>query len=144
MKGYVISICIAAVIAALADILAPSEHRKYIRILLGFLIMLVLLSPLPKIKKIRLEPLESETQENTAVFLDSVSQKLKENIETDISERLKAEFGITADADVLLDIDDEHRIRGVTRISLSRKVPENAVKRLNEIYGCDSIEFKIK
>ena len=144
MKGYVISLCTAAVIAAVSDILAPKEHQKYIRVLLGFLIMLVILSPLPKIKNLKFEPLKRESSENTAVFLDGISQKLKENVETDISERLKAEFGITADADVLLDIDEEHNIRGVTLISLSKKVPQNAVKRLSEVYGCDRIEFKIK
>ncbi|MBR4721062.1 MAG: stage III sporulation protein AF [Clostridia bacterium] len=144
MKGYVISLCIAAVIAALSDILSPKEHQKYIRVLLGFLIMLVILSPLPKIKSLKLEPLKSESAQNTALFLDGISQKLKENVEADISERLRAEFGIKADADVLLDIDKEHKIRGVTRIALSKKVPENAVKRLSEVYGCDRIEFKIK
>ena len=87
MKGYIISICTAAVIVSMADILSPKEHQKYIRILLGFLIMLAILSPLPKIRELRLEPLNSQSAENTAVFMDSVSAKLKENIETDISER---------------------------------------------------------
>ncbi|MBR0276996.1 MAG: stage III sporulation protein AF [Clostridia bacterium] len=144
MKGYIIGLCTAAVIAAVSDILAPKEHQKYIRVLLGFLIMLVILSPLPKIKSLKLEPLKSESSENTAVFLDGISQQLKKNVEADIIERLKAEFGVTADAEVLLDIDEEHKIRGVTKISLSKKVPENAVKRLSEVYGCDRIEFKIK
>ena len=142
MKGYVISICTVAIIASLSDILSPKEHQKYIRILLGFLIMLVILSPLPSIKNLRLEPVKEQSTENTAVFLDSISQKLKENIESDISERLKDEFGITARAKVFLDIDEEHKIRGVTKIELSRKVPENAVKRLKEVYGCDEIEIK--
>ncbi|MBR4173087.1 MAG: hypothetical protein IKR46_01805 [Clostridia bacterium] len=144
MKGYVISVCTAAVIASLADILSPKEHKKYIRILLGFLIMLILLSPLPKIRRIKLEPIKSKSEENTAVFLDTVAIELKANVEADISERLKSEFGITADAEVTLDIDEEHRIRGVTEILLSKKVSENAVKRLNEVYGCDRIESKIK
>lgn len=144
MKGYVISVCVAAIVIALADILSPKEYQKYVRVFLGFLIMLVIFSPLPAIKNIRLEPLQNKTNENTLILLDDVSKKLEENIEADISERLKGEFGITADAKVLLDIDDEHKIRGVTKIELSRKVPQNAVKRLSEVYGCDRIEFKIK
>ena len=106
--------------------------------------MLVILSPLPAIKNLKLEPIKEQRAENTAIFLDSISERLKENVGADISERLKDEFGITADAKVFLDIDEEHKIRGVTKIELSRKIPENAVKRLNEIYGCDEIEFKIK
>lgn len=144
MREYIIRLSAVAVTVALADILAPKEHQKYIRVLLGFLIMLVILSPLPRIKKIHLEPIKTGTAENTAVFLDGIALKLKENVEADISERLKNEFGITADADVLLDIDEENKIRGVTRISLSHKIPENAVKRLSEVYGCERIEFKIK
>lgn len=144
MKGYIISVCAAAIIIAIADILSPKEFQKYVRVFLGFLIMLVIFLPLPAIKNIRLEPLQDKTTENTLILLDDVSKKLEENIESDISERLKDEFGITADARVLLDIDGEHKIRGVTKIELSRKVPQNAVKRLSEVYGCDRIEFKIK
>ena len=144
MKGYVISLCTAAIIASFADILSPKEHQKYIRVLLGFLIMLIILSPVPKIRQIKLEPLKTRSSENTTVFLDGVSQKLKENVQADISQRLKDEFGITADAQVLLDIDSEHKIRGVTEIALSKKGPEKAVERLKEVYGCDRIEFKIK
>ena len=144
MKGYIIGICTVAITIALADILAPKEQQKYIRVLLGFLIIPIILSPLPKMRRIKLEPLKTQSSENTALFLDGISQKLKENIEADISERLKAEFGITAAARVYLDIDEEHRIRGVTKIELSKKISENAQRRLSEVYGCDNIEFKIK
>ena len=144
MKGYIGGICIAAVIAALADVLAPKEHQKYIRVLLGFLLLTVILSPLPAVKKIRLSPLESAASENTGIFMDSISIKLTENVEADIKERLKAEFGIICTADVLLDIDDEHKIRGVKEIRLSQKIPENAAERLREVYGCDKIEYKNK
>lgn len=144
MKGYIISICLSCVIAALADIIAPKEHQKYIRILLGFLILSVILSPLPAVKKIKLEPLKSQTMDNTAVFSDGISKKLKENVELDIRERLKGEFGISCDAEVLLEIDEEHKIRGVKMIALSKKIPENALLRLKEVYGCERIECKIK
>ncbi|MCR4718324.1 MAG: stage III sporulation protein AF [Firmicutes bacterium] len=144
MKGYIMSVCMAAVIASLADILAPREHQKYIRVLLGFLILTVILSPLPKVKKIKFEPIENQTLENTKILSDNISVKLKENVEADIFERIKGEFGVICDADVLLDIDDEHKIRGVKRIALSKKIPENALERLKEVYGCDRIEYKVK
>ena len=144
MKGYIISICLSAIIASLADIISPKEHQKYIRILLGFLMLSVILSPLPGIKKIKLEPLKSQIADNTAVFSDGISKKLKENVESDISERLKGEFGIVCDAEVLLEIDEQHKIRGVKRIELSKKIPETAIARLKEVYGCERIEYKIK
>jgi len=144
LKSYVISVCIAAVIASLADILAPREHQKYIRVLLGFLILTVILSPLPNVKKIKFEPLENQTAENTKILSDSISEKLKENVEADICGRIKGEFGIICDANVLLDIDDEHKIRGVKMIELSKKIPESAAERLKEVYGCDRIEYKVK
>lgn len=144
MKGYVISICMAAIIASLADILAPKEHQKYIRILLGFLILSVILSPLPEMKKMKLEPLKAQTENNASAFSDSITEKLKENVSSDICERLKSEFGIICDADIVLETDDEHKIRGVKEIKLSKKIPENAVVRLKEVYGCEKIEYKIK
>ena len=141
MKSYIISICVSAVIVALADILSPKTHQKYIRILLGFLMLAVILSPLPAIRKIRFEPLSEQTIENTEIFAEGVSKKLKEGVELDIAERLKDEFGIICTASVELDTDDEGKIRGVMSISLSKKIPENAVDRLREVYGCDEIKY---
>ncbi|MBR4723778.1 MAG: hypothetical protein IK072_03500 [Clostridia bacterium] len=90
------------------------------------------------------EPLENQSLENTKILSDSISEKLKENVEADICGRIKGEFGIICDADVILDIDDEHKIRGVKGIILSKKIPENAAARLKEVYGCDRIEYKVK
>ena len=95
-------------------------------------------------KKLKFESLENQTLENTAILSDNISEKLKENVESDIYERIKGEFGVICDADVLLDIDDEHKIRGVKRITLSKKIPESAEERLKEVYGCDRIEYKVK
>ena len=142
MKGYIAKICVSAVIVAFADILSPKSHQKYIRILLGFLMLSVILSPLPAIKKLRLEPLSEKTAENAEVFSENISEKLRKNVELDIAERLKNEFGIICTASVELDFNDDGKISGVRRISLSRKIPENAIARLKEVYGCDKIEAK--
>ena len=144
MKGYIINICISAVIAAIADILSPDAHKKYIRILLGFLMLTVILSPLPAIEKIKLAPISEQTMKNTELFSANITKKLKEGVENDISERLKNEFGIICTASVTLDIDKEGKIAGVTRIILSCKIPENALNRLKEVYGCDEIEYQTK
>lgn len=141
MKSYIISICVSAVIVALADILSPRTHQKYIRILLGFLMLTVILSPLPAIRKIKLEPLAEKTTENTEIFAENISKKLKEGVELDIAERLKNEFGIICTASVELDTDDEGKIRGVMSIFLSKKIPQNAIDRLKEVYGCDEIKY---
>ena len=141
MKSYIAGICVSAVIVTLADILSPDAHKKYIRLLLGFLMLAVILAPLPAIKKIRLAPLSAETSGNTEIFSERLSLKLKENVERDISERLKDEFGIVCDASVELKFDDEGKIAGVIRIRLSQKIPENAMDRLKEVYGCDEIEY---
>ena len=141
MKSYIISICVSSVIVALADILSPKQHQKYIRILLGFFMLMMILAPLPAIRKIRLEPLSERAMENTEIFAENISKQLKENVELDISERLKNEFGIICTASIELDTDDEGQIRGVTHIRLSEKIPASAVNRLKEVYGCDEIEY---
>ncbi len=141
MKGYIASICVSSVILSVADILSPETHKKYIRVLLGFLMLAVILSPLPAVKKIRLEPLSQKTAGNTEIFSERVSQRLKENVEQDISDRLKNEFGIICKASAELDFDSEGKIAGVIRIRLSQKIPENAKARLKEVYGCDEIEY---
>jgi hypothetical protein len=52
------------------------------------------------------------------------------------------EFKREATAIAELDIDSEHRIRGVKRIRLSlKKAPDGLRERLLEVYGCENIEF---
>ncbi len=142
MREYIITITAAAVAASLVDILAPREWEKYIRIIIGFLILSVIIAPIARFKNIEVLPEVSSFEVNDTPLLDSVSEQLRQNIEKDIEARLMEEFDVEATATVEIAVDENHSIRGVRAIGISSAYrPEGITKRLKEIYGCDRIEF---
>ena len=142
MREYIITIAVAAVAASLVDILAPKEWDKYIRIIIGFLILSVILAPIAKLKNIDIMPSYQSFEINDIPLKDKVSDELKKNIENDIEVRLLEEFELEADAKVEIDIDENHSIRGVRAISISAYYcPDGLKERLKEIYGCDRIDI---
>lgn len=145
MKEYIILVALSAIIAAVADILAPKEWRGYVRVAVGFLILAVLISPLAKMKNIEIFSVQENFEVSDMVIKDKVTQELTKNVERDIEERAQAEFKTKAEAAVELEVDGEHKIKGVKKIVIRcSKVPAGLKARLSEVYGCESIEFRNK
>ncbi len=145
MKEYIITVATAAVIAALADILAPGQWSKYIRVVVGFLIMSVMIAPVAKFRHAEILFGGEEYTVSEEPLLDKVTKQLRQSVEKDIEERILSEFGLEAKARVSIDTDGEGRIKGVRTIEISTwKNPEGLVGRLKEIYGCDKIELKFE
>ena len=142
MKEYIILVAVASVVSALVDILAPKEWRGYIRIVTGFLILAVLISPVSKMKNIEFFAPEQNFQTEEIPTRDLVAEELRKNVERDIEDRIFAEFDKEAKAFVEIDVDEEHKIRGVLRIRVSLDNPPDGLReRLFEVYGCENIEF---
>ncbi len=145
MKEYIILVAISAIIAAVTDILAPREWRGYVRLAVGFLILAVLISPLAKMKNVEIFNVETDFEASDLVVKDKVTEELTKNVERDIEERVLSEFKTKAEAIVTLEVDSEHKIKGVRNIVIkSGKVPAGLSERLREVYGCESIEFRNK
>lgn len=145
MKEYIILVAVAAIVAAFADILSPKEWHGYVRVITGFLILAVLLSPVAKLKNIDIFNVEENFEVSDVSIKDRVKEELAKNVEKDISQRAREEFGVEVTASVEIEVNEEHKIKGVRHIVINgRKIPEGLVKRLKEVYGCDSIEFKSK
>lgn len=145
MKGYIILVAMSAIIAAVTDILAPKEWRGYVRLAVGFLILAVLISPLAKIKNIEIFNIENDFEVSDVAVKDKVTEELTRNIEKDIEERALTEFKTKLEAMVSLEVDEEHKIKGVNKIVIkSGKVPSGLDARLKEVYGCENIEFRNK
>lgn len=145
MREYIILVAISAIIAAVTDVLAPNKWRGYIRLVVGFLILAVLISPIAKIKNIDIFKVENDFEVSDTVIKDKVTKELTANVERDIEERILSEFKTEASATVFLDVDASHKIRGVKNIVIKcAKVPKGLLTRLKEVYGCESIEFRNK
>ena len=145
MKEYIITVATAAICAGITDILAPKEWSKYIRVMIGFLILSVILAPVVKFKDSQIISDTKTYNISDKPLKDKVSDELKVNVERDIEERLEAEFGLKAEALVDIDIDENHNIKGVEAIEIRTwKNPDGMVDRLKDIYGCEKIEIRFE
>lgn len=145
MKEYIITVAVAAICAGVADILAPKEWSKYIRVIIGFLILSVIVAPVVKFKDGGILSYTGTYNISDEPLKDKVSEELKVNIEKDIEERLKSEFGIDAEAIVEIEIDENHNIKGVEAIEIKTwKNPDGMLDRLKNIYGCEKIELRFE
>ena len=145
MRGYIITMSVAAIICSVLEIFAPKEWGKYVKLALGLVIMSIILSPIMALKKEKIEIAEASYSIRADEFYDNVTKELKSRVEQDIEERLKKEFKLEAKATVDIDVDEKHNIKGVNVIRIKcRKNPPKLRERLEEIYGCERIEINSK
>ncbi len=141
MKAYLISLTSAVVFASVTDILLPKNMKKYASLITGAMILICLISPLAKITDTNLPSFMIPEQEYIDYSLDDILiAEFKTNVENDIAERIKSEFGISAKANIRVKTSDG-KISGVDKISLFCKQNTAIQERLSYIYGCDLIEF---
>ena len=145
MKEYIITVAVAAITAAIADILAPKEWGKYLKVIIGFLILSVILAPVVRFKDVKLISPTGTYNVSDEPLKDKVSEQLRQNIKKDIEERLLEEFGVEARAVVEIDVDENRDIKGVRAIEIKAwENPDGMIERLKNIYGCDKIELKFE
>lgn len=145
MREYIITVAAAAVAAAVADIFAPKDWSKYIRIAVGFLILSVILVPVTKFRDTKILSPTGTYNVSDEPLKNKVSEQLRQNIERDIKERLNEEYGVEAEVTVEIDANENGDIKGVKAIEVRAwKNPDGMLERLKNIYGCDRIEFKFE
>lgn len=145
MRGYIITMSVAAIICSVLEIFAPKQWEKYVKLALGLVIMSIILSPVMALKKEKIELAEESFHERGDEFYHNVATELKARVEQDIEERLLKEFELEAKATVDIDVDENHNIKGVNAIRIKcRKNPPKLRERLEEIYGCERIEINSK
>lgn len=145
MKEYIITMSVAALIASIIEIFAPKEWEKYIKLAIGLIILSIIVSPVAKFRDAKILPQTPSYKIDENAFYDEIANRMKENVERDIRERLKTEYDVEAKVDIDLTIDEEHNIRGVNVIRISTwKNPDGMIERLKSVYGCDEIEIRLE
>ena len=139
MKSYIISIIGATLISAIGSVLTPDSMRKYVSVITGFIIISVIITPLSAIGEIDLFAYLKEPQKNAAdyegIYLDNVAEEIEKRIEGDIKTRIKDEFGVEAQVDVGVDVEDGD-IKQISYISLRGTLLRHDIaKRLKEVYN---------
>lgn len=141
MRGYIITLATASVLAAFCDILIPVGWRKYIGVLTGAIMLIILISPLAKLHGENPETLVLPEADYIEFDInEEVAEQLKERVIGDIKLRLLEEFGTDTNPDVEIDISEGH-INGVSTIYLDCDENSHISERLLQVYGCERVVF---
>ncbi len=142
MKSYITAVAAAAIMAALADNLVPAKWKKHISMLTGAILLLTLISPLLKFRKIDIPKIDSK---DIAAYeydmTEEVINQFGKDVEEDVEQRLLDEFGTEANARVRVATQDG-KIAGIAEISLDCKENTAIEARMKEIYGCDRVVWR--
>ena len=146
MKQYIISILGVTVLCTLPQLITPSNHQKYIKIITGMIILSTIASPILKIKNINLfsdfSLEQSEINENLQTEL--VAKELKKQVEDDIEKRILDEFSKKSEAEVRVGVSDTGEITGISEIKIKTNAPsQKIINRMCEIYGTENHEVTI-
>ncbi len=141
MRAYITAVAAVAIMAGFADNFVPLKWQKYISLLTGAILLLVLITPLLNLRKIEIPKLSiSEDDYINYDIANEVEADLTKRIEEDINAKLFDEFGINASAEVKLKIEDD-TICGVEKITLDCTEKSDITAMLKELYGCDNIQY---
>lgn len=145
MRAYIIMVVGAALMSAFADLFAPENWRKYVKIATGLVILAVLLTPLIRLKDIDLFSgffaQTQNTEEYERQYSSGIEKQLEENVEKDAAERIASEFDTDARVSAEIDTTADGKIKGVRRIYVHASKNETGIqRRLAEVYGVDESE----
>lgn len=146
MKDYIITILGAAVLCGSAHILTPQSWIKYVKIITGLVILSVIASPLTTLFHINIfsDFSVEESYINENLQTEVIAKELKKRVEQDINERIQSEFSHTAKAEVIISINEEYEITGVSHIKIATNADKAKVtQRMCEIYGTKKEEVEI-
>lgn len=140
IKEYLMNIAGAVIITVFAEVLLPDKWNKYIKIITGLIIISAIAAPIKE--KINfdisdystdIEDLQTDGEEYSKRL---VIDELCERISTDCEERLSEEFGISAEAECRISVNESNEITGVEAIEITgENISEKAVERIKEIYA---------
>ena len=143
MKSYILKIVGAALLSAFSEYLVPKEWQKYIKLLSGFIIISVLISPFSSdFSASFLDDFEFDStfvSEGENLMHEKVRAELEARIKNDIIQRVSEEFSQTVDATATVKTNSKGEIENVERIELKGKKNDNITERLKFVYGTEEV-----
>ncbi len=142
MKSYVIMIAGGAMLSAFADIMVPPAWKKYVRIITGFILLAVIMSPAMNITDMNLfeEHFTAEDIQYTPMP-HMVAAELEKSISTDAEKRLEEQLGARCEIDTRVRINSEGQIEAVEEIRVRTEYDDSEVVRrlISGIYGAEKV-----
>lgn len=143
MKAYILKIVGAALIAAFSEYLVPEGWQKYMKLISGFIIISILISPFTGKTTTKLfdefKVDTSYTLEGEKMMYENIKEELEKRVEEDITLRAAEEFSADVEASVTVRTNSEGKIEQVETIRLSGKKDDRITERLKFVYGTEEV-----
>ena len=143
MKAYILKIVGAALLSAFSEYLVPKEWQKYIKLISGFIMISVLISPFSaKFSYDFLDDFEFDSKlitEGEYLMQEKVKTELETRVKNDIILRVSEEFSQNIDATATVKTNSRGEIENVERIELKGKKNDKITERLKFVYGTEEV-----
>lgn len=143
MKAYILKIVGAALIAAFSEYLVPEGWQKYMKLISGFIIITVLISPFTGAKSVKLfddfKMEEEYIQDGEELMYENIKEQLEKDVAEDIKKRVSEEFSKEVEARVTVKTNSEGKIESVERIEIEGKKDDKITERLKYVYGTEEV-----
>ena len=143
MRAYILKIVGVALIAVFSEYIVPKDWQKYMKLISGFIIISVIISPLSKGFKTEIFPdFEIDNkyiEEGTKKMYENIKTQLEEDVSADIKLRVNEEFSENVEAKVTIKVNDEGKIEKVQKIELFGEENPQITERLKFVYGTEVV-----
>jgi len=145
MGEYIMTLIGAGIMCALSEIISPDKWHKYIQLFTGVLIAILIVSPVKNIDMNVLDDISYTAEApDESILKKEVQHSLEERINTDITSRIKENFGCESVVKTDVISDSNGDITGIYSIEIETKASRNDVKRIIcAVYGLDEARVKV-
>ena len=143
MKVYILKIVGAALLCAFSDYLVPVGWQKYMKLISGFIIITVLLSPFTSdtgknlFEDFKMDPVYTEKGKDR--LYEEVKKELEKKVSEDIILRVAEEFSVDINATVSVKTTADGKIDKVEKIFLTGEKNNKITERIKFVYGTDEV-----
>ncbi len=134
-----------AILAVFADILSPAGWKKYITIVTGMILLVVIVSPVSKwhspdiIPDYQLEE-EEVVAKGNEIYKDLIKYEFSKNVAKDIKERIRQEFSKDVLVEVMVEVSEEGGIDKISKIIIKGKdLGKEIGERISHIYNVSEV-----
>ena len=133
----------AALLCAFSEYLVPESWQKYMKLISGFIIISILLSPFTKQTDTQIfegfELDSSYTEEGEELMYEEIKTELEKKVAEDIKLRVAEEFSANVEAEVKVKTASDGKIEKVDKILLTGDKNNNITERIKFVYGTEEV-----
>ena len=139
MREYIMSVIGAGVLCSVSEIISPDKWKKYIKLLTGVIITIIMISPVKQIDFDMVYDFCSITPEyavDNSLLCDTVKGEFENRISKDIKERIFQKYGVKSEVVTTSETDDKGNVTGIALIKIKTfaKCP-GVMDMITQIYG---------